>query len=462
MISWYTNIRDILRSEPEVWLSYLYGQQLHNRPHFVRVKPRYAGFFLQVAKFFAILIRDFRPIKQPRVRQSAKFFVFAGSVNQLRSLDKTIEALGKKEGEVVVVGNPRILLTEDHDKGYIPVQLTLIDIFRIIVLFSIRGWGLYRVLKEKHPISISWHFSTFCSAYIYLVYFYRVLSQTKPEFVISANDHNVPNRCMLAVAHHIGIKTVYLQHASVSDIFPALRVHYAFLDGQCALDTYRECEPNQPATSRKAPVPEVILSGQKKYLNRVDSHGANVIGIALNALDDSAAAIKFIETLTLKGITVRLRWHPGQALKDTHAYRCAFSDNEWVELSDPKHEPISVFLGKLSWLVAGNSSIHLEAALAGVIPIYYELTPPDRPDYYGYVEHGLVHPAGSVQSIFELINSKLGRHSPDKEAVRYYSSTYLTEWDGREGELVAESLACLSLGQELPVRSVTFLEGSGR
>lgn len=136
---------------------------------------------------------------------------------------------------MVAVGNPRLLTPEDHANGYVPFQLTLTDIFRVMVLFTTRGWGLYRALKEKHPVSVGWHLSTFCSVYTYLAYFYRVLSRTSPEFVITANEHNVLNRCMLAVAHHIGIKTVYLQHASVSNIFPALRVNYAFLDGQCAL-----------------------------------------------------------------------------------------------------------------------------------------------------------------------------------------------------------------------------------
>lgn len=457
MMSWFKNITSILRSEPETWLSYLHGQQLHNRPHFVREKPRYTGLVLQVAKFGATLLCDLRLKKQPELNGPTKFFVFAGTANQMRSLDQTIEALVTKGENVVAVGNPRLLTPEDHANGYVPFQLTLTDIFRALVLFSTRGWGLYRVLKEKHPVSVGWHFSTFCSVYTYLGYFYRVLSRTSPEFVITANDHTVPNRCMLAVAHHIGIKTVYLQHASVSNIFPALRVNYAFLDGQCALDTYRECEPNQPGTPRNVPVPEVILSGQKKHLKRMTGSNADAVGVALNALDDSEVAIEFIQALAAEGVNVRLRWHPGQAPRDTQAYRSVFEKNERVTLSDPKQETISDFMEHIGWLIAGNSSIHLEAALAGVMPIYYELTPPDLPDYYGYVKHGLAQPADSVEGVLELVRRTQDSHSPNEEAVRYYSSTYLTEWDGREGELVAESLVRLSVGEELPVKAVSFL-----
>jgi hypothetical protein len=310
------------------------------------------------------------------------------------------------------------------------------------------------VLKSKHPLSVDWHFSTFCSVYTYLTYFYRVLSRVRPGFVITANDHNVPNRCMLAVAHHLGIKTVYLQHASVSNLFPALRVNYAFLDGQCALDTYRECEPNQPDTPRSVPMPQVILSGQKKHLKRVENRKANAIGVALNALDNSKTAIAFINALVAEGLNIRLRWHPGQAPRDTQSYRDGFARSAQVTLSDPNQESISDFMEQIGCLIAGNSSIHLEAALSGVMPIYYELTPPDKPDYYGYAKHGLAKTANSPDDILKMVKAGGGAEGPDFEAVRYYSSTYLTDWDGREGELVAECLLGVFRGDVLPVEIV--------
>jgi hypothetical protein len=263
---------------------------------------------------------------------------------------------------------------------------------------------------------------------------------------------------MLAVAHHLGIKTVYLQHASVSPLFPALRVNYAFLDGQCALDTYRQCEPNQPSTHRNVPIPGVILSGQKKHLKRSEKQQVAAIGLALNALDDPEAGISFIKALADEGQDVRLRWHPGQANRDTNQYRTAFANRERVTLSDPGQETISDFMESIAWLIAGNSSIHLEAAVAGVMPIYYELTLPDCSDYYGYVKHGLTQKAASVPEVLKIIEETQDNHTPNAGAVRYYSDTYLTEWDGREGELVAECLKALAGGDELPVSVGDFID----
>ena len=455
-MSWFKDIKKILKQEPEDWLAYLHGQKLDNLPHLLRKKPRYRGLILQVPKYGVLLLRELKLKQRPELSRPTKFFVFAGTANQIGSLDHTIDSLKQRGESVLAIGNKAFIDDSDRSACYVPFSLDIIDVLRSITLLVTRGFGLYKTLKAKHAVSVDWHFASFCSVYNYLVYFHRVLRQVKPEFVITANDHNVPNRCLLAVAHQLGIKTVYLQHASVSPIFPALRVDYAFLDGQCALDTYRQCEPNQPATARTVPVPQVILSGQKKHLKRSENRNTQVVGIALNTLDDVRASIEFINALAHEGLQVRLRWHPGQAVKDTKQFREAFAANQCVSLSDPRQEPISSFMEGIGWLIAGNSSIHLEAALAGVMPIYHELTPPDHPDYYGYVKNGLTQPADSVADVLALVKNTQDNHTPNAEAVRYYSATYLTEWESRDGELVAECLKRLSAGEELPVEVVGF------
>ncbi|MFV8570515.1 hypothetical protein ACNQ6O_04800 [Marinobacter sp. SBS5] len=446
----------MLSGEPETWLAYLHGQQIDNLPLLTSKKPRYSGFFLQVSKFIVFLLWDLCLKQPPELNRSAKFLVFAGTANQMDSLDQTIESLKERGEELVCIGDPRLLSDKDKGKNYAPCQLSVTDIARTLFLLATRGLGLYRGLKASHPVSVGWYFANFCQVYRYLSYFYRVLSQVQPEFVITANDHNVPNRCMLGVAHHLGINTVYMQHASVSPLFPALRVNYAFLDGQCALDTYRECELNQPDTAREVPIPKVILSGQKKHLRRTNRPHKKVVGVAFNALDNAEAGIAFVNALADNGLMVRLRWHPGQAPRDTEQYRRAFVNSEQVMLSYPRKEPISDFMEQIGWLIAGNSSIHLEAGLAGVMPIYYEIEPTGRPDYYGYVKRGLSEPAASVAEVLQLIENTRDNHRPNADAVRCYSSTYLTEWENREGELVAECLGRLYTGAELPVDVIDF------
>jgi len=457
-MGWYSDLKTILAGEPEPWLAYLHGQQIDNLPHILRKRPRYRGIILQIAKYGVLLLRGLQLKQRPELKRPAKFFVFTGSANQMSALNQTIDSLRQCGETVVAIGNKRFLDKHDPTERYIPFSLNIVDVLRSVILLATRGFGLYKTLKAKHPVSVDWHFTTFCSVYNYLVCFHRVLGQVKPEFVITSNDHNVPNRCMLAVAHHLGIKTVYLQHASVSPIFPALRVNYAFLDGQCALDIYRQCEPNQPNTNRNAPLPKVILSGQKKHIKRSGKSESTLIGVALNVLDDAEAGIAFINALQDEGLGVRLRWHPGQAISNINQFRAAFASRERVSLSDPKRESISDFMAEIGWLIAGNSSIHLEAAIAGVMPIYYELSPPNHSDYYGYVKHGLTQKAASVPEVLKIIEKTQDNHTPNAGAVRYYSDTYLTEWDGREGELVAGCLKALAVDDELPVGITGFMD----
>ncbi|WP_405420700.1 hypothetical protein [Marinobacter flavimaris] len=439
-MGWYKDINAILEQEPETWLAYLYGQQLENMPHLTRIKPKARGLVLRICRYFLFLMRHFALGQPPMLKAKADFLVFSGTSNQMSSLEGTASILKKKGKRVVEIGHGRLLLRGEQRGRYISFAFSVLDIAKSLVLLVRNGPSLYKELQNKHPAMVQSYFDNFCSVYTYLVYFDRVLKQTKPDYVITSNDHNPPNRSLLAVAHYLGIKTVYLQHASVSNLFPALRVDYAFLDGQFSLDTYRECEQNQPPTKRKVPTPIVLLSGQKKHLRRGDSRAATAIGIALNALDDATVAIQFVKELADAGQKIRVRWHPGQPEQDIRQYQKALKGLPHVQLSNPKTEQVSEFMMNIRWLVAGNSSIHLEAALAGVTPIYYELTSPDNPDYYGYVLHGLAKRTSSAAEIVELVEAGYGAAGPDVEAVRHYSATYLTEWDGREEELVGEYL----------------------
>ncbi len=455
-ITWYKDIKKVLAGESEIWLHYLLGQQLDNLPHLTESKPKYRGLPVQLLKFSYILIRTWRPFTFSDTVQSESYFFFAGTSNQMDSLDSTVDALRANGSTVAAVAFTSLLNRKERKERYVSLTLSSTDILKTVVLLVWRSPSLHQELKKLHPKAVSWWLSDFCLIYAYLAYFQRVLSEVKPKFVITANDHSVPNRCMLAVAHELGIETVYLQHASVSNFFPALRVNYAFLDGQCALDVYLQCENNQPKTNILTPIPKVFLSGQKKPINKTHKKGIESIGVSLNSLDEVDVAIDFINQLTSIKYHVIVRWHPRQAEYDIKKIRRISESNSFVTLSEPKQEPVSNFLSRINFLVAGNSSIHLEAALADVSSIYYELTPAVTPDYYGYVKNGLAIKASSVEAISSLINSGINMNTDAKDFIRYYSSTYQTEWEGREGELVAETLMSLTSKGTPPIEPLSY------
>lgn len=458
VMKWYKQIKAVLTEEPELWLSYIHGQQLNNITHLKNIEPRYKGLPTQLAKFSYLMLRTWHPAANSQLSKQADYFFFAGTSNQMDSLESTIDALQKKGASVIAVAPRHLIDRPSRQQHYTPYTLSTTDMMKATLLLTCRGNRLYKDLNALHPKAVDWWYSNFCTIYTNLPYFQRALRSVQPKFVITANDHNAANRCMLAIAHLLDIKTVYLQHASVSELFPALRVNYAFLDGQSALDTYRQCEINQPKTDRRVPLPKVFLSGQKKPIIKCETKGTEYIGIALNSLDNIKLAVDFINQLSNMGHDLIIRWHPGQAKNDIDKIHRSFRNNSRVSFSDPKQESVNNFLSCITWLIAGNSSIHLEAVLAGVSCIYCEVTPANIPDYYGYVKNGLVVEARSMNEISNIVKTGINMDNETKDFVRYYSATYQTEWEGREGELVAEVLFSIIKNKKPPINPLDYLQ----
>lgn len=443
MFKWYKNIKSILKNEPETWLNYLKGQKSHKLPSIHWKESRFSSTPLQVLKVPYKLLRITRFSFSSPKKEKHDFYIYAGTNNQINSLKSTINSLKAHKQLVLVTVSNRVHFTNQDIDSYNILYLGFWDLAKSLILILYFGPSLYNQLNKIHPKANKLWLSEFCSIYFYLVYFERALRKNPPNFVITANDHSIENRCLLAVAHKLKIKTVYMQHASVSDIFPALRVNYAFLDGQSALDIYNKCEQNLPDNHLNLPNPEIYLSGQKKYIQKrrsISFTERRTLGVAINALDNMDDIKTLINELYLAGYPVIIRWHPAQNKHEIAEIKETLKNFKMFNFSDPRSESINTFLSKINWLIASNSSIHLEAALADVIPIYYEITPSTRYDYYGYVKSGLALKAENLSDIYRLISSSKFISPDQKLAIRYYSSTYDTPWEGNEGDLVAKCL----------------------
>ena len=445
-MNWFKDLQKIFESEPEVWLAHHLGQNLDKIPHLSRNGPRRTGLFWQLVKLALWLVKRTRVRRHPVIGpDNARFLVFADSLNQMNALDTTIDELRARGEQVVAIAKSDYRNNEERRSRYVKYHFGLIDLLAGFALLAFRGPSLYRKLRAKKGVSVPWYFHQFCSSYFFMSYFYFSLRKLKPAIVISANDHNIANRCMLAAAHSLNIKTAYLQHASVGELFPALRVNYAFLDGMSALETYRRCEKNQPDHFRDVPIPEVFLTGLKKKLKKPEN-AREAVGVAVNVLDDAEKAVELVTKIVNQGQTVCFRWHPGQHDDDKRYFRKFLSGKAGITLSNPLKESVDVYLNKVRFVIAGNTSLLFEAAVSRVQPIYYELQPLDIKDLYGFVRNGLAVQATSEDELLEIV----GGTDPqiNDEAVRYYSRTFDTEWEGREGALVAKCLCHLTEGDE--------------
>lgn len=261
----------------------------------------------------------------------------------------------------------------------------------------------------------------------------KLLEKQRPKAIIFSNDHNVMCRALMVSANELNIKTVYIQHAAVTDKFPPLNFSLNLLEGRDSLEKYRKAGNING---------EVKLVGMLKfdsYLKKINKNESiKTIGIALNNGDNVEFYIDFFKKLSKKHsqFTFYIRFHPSMNF-------CDFPIPDTFKISDSKNEKSFDFLSSIDLLFAGNSSIHLEATLMNVPSYQIEYTTGDV-DYYGFIQRKLIHFI-QLNDIERILLSK--KEQNIRQKAKYYVDTIDTEWDGKSVNLSAEIIEQVILQQ---------------
>ncbi|WP_240676150.1 CDP-glycerol glycerophosphotransferase family protein [Botryobacter ruber] len=286
-------------------------------------------------------------------------------------------------------------------------------------------WSLYK----SHGRRALRFFDLVYDAIGFYEIYLRLLKQYRPAAIVFANDHNADARAMLYAAKAHSIPTIYIQHASVSTSFPPLEHDLSLLEGQDALDKYKQCGPIRG---------EVQFIGMPKadvYIqHRKAATPVRYLGICCNTIDSTQGIRAVVQLLTQKfpELQLTVRPHP----RDTRDFSFLQALNPHIVLSDAKKENAFDFLLHQDLIIAGDSSIHLEAVMLNIPGIYYKF---DKDvalnDYYGYAQQGLVEQANAAPELAALIQS-YRQHRPDVYLrAQYYNATVGTANDGRSSEL---------------------------
>lgn len=256
------------------------------------------------------------------------------------------------------------------------------------------------------------------------------------KLIIFANDHSIESRCLLDVAEKHGVKTLYVQHASITERFPPLHFTYSFLDG---IESYAKYKSIGDIKGR------IFLTGSPrfdelyKYKNGLKTHD---IGIALNSLDLCEKVMelcKYLQKHVSKKIIVRP--HPSMGkLFDAPQFK-----NAGFEISDSTIESSFSFLSKVKYLVANESSIHLDAALMGVPSLLFNFSDGEVYDWYSYIKNGLIQLCDSYNDVIKVLKS----HPlvPIKR-VRFYNASIQTPIEGEVGSFIANFITKLITNSE--------------
>ncbi|MDC0373172.1 hypothetical protein OAN04_05505 [Candidatus Pelagibacter ubique] len=445
-----------LTKESELELAYLFGEHLKDIEYMKLKKPFYSGIFLQILAFFGKVLFNLSFFSESVTKN--EIFLYSGSLNQFNSSISIVKSLRKNKYKFNHIINKNL---DKKNLNYETIRLKFsFKVFSVaIILFLTRFLSLYSKLKKKNRIvQISWYSSLFCEAYSYVPYFLDLLTKAKPKIVIVSNDHSLNCRSLRLAAEMLGIKTLYLQHASVSNIFPPLEFDFALLDGSIAYKTYLSCYKKNKITNRikkNAAKSRIILTGQKKIIHtnlkkfRIKTLQ---VGLAINTLDDFSHLSLLLNNLSLAKVKCSVRLHPNQDLSFVKELKKYMKNKNWIIFSDSKKQSVNNYLKNLDVLIAGNSSIHLEASLAGLPTFYYEMSDNViKPDYYNYVKNGITKKLKNNFTFQELKNLTKKMHNDTKrqQAIKKYSETYQTHWQNKEGELTQEVIKRILNNQSL-------------
>jgi hypothetical protein len=298
--------------------------------------------------------------------------------------------------------------------------------------------GVWWALRKTEGAAAWRFFDLIFAAIGYYEVYRRALRHYRPRAVVFANDHNDDARALLLACRAEGVPTAYIQHASVSRWFPPLSFDLSLLEGQHALDTYRECGP---VTGQVAlvgmPKADAFVTRRNKAMR------VTRVAIAANLLDPTDGLIAAVDALlpALPHLQFTFRAHPG----DTRDFRTLLAARHpRLQFSDARTETVFDFLLRHDALIAADTSTHLEATLLNLASIYYRFgaSRGHTDDYYGYVRHGVVEMASElpdlIQSLQLLAKQKLSDYFT---RAQYYCATLGSENEGHSEALALSLLA---------------------
>lgn len=435
-----------LSKESELELDHFSGSKIKDEELITFQRSKYRGIFLQVLLFFYKVLRNFKLFDKKKLKKP--IFLFSETVNQFNTLKTITDAL-KEKGKDFYFFISKNLFKKNFDQENLRLMKFNFNVILVcFILFLYRALPLYLKLKKKNQKNkISIRFNQSCMSYVFIPYFIDLLKKIKPKIVIISNDHSVSNRSLRLSSELLGIKTIYLQHASVSEFFPPLEFDYTLLDGKVAHQIYLNCYKDQAKENLRIKNNtkncEIIFSGQKKIVVKKNENrelSELNIGIAVGEDDNFNYVQELLNYINQNKTKCIVRTHPAQDPIYVEKLKKYMEDKDWVSWSDPRRQLIADYFAYINVMIAGQSSIHLEAAIAGIPTFYYELSENlVQPDYYGYIKNGIAMSLKKNFSLNKLRSSIQNKFNSSEtaQAIKHYSETYNTYWQNCEGQLTS-------------------------
>ncbi len=378
------------------------------------------------------------------VRKGVLLRFFAFVFHMCRALPKAIHAKtqGPERGGILLFATTKnqrdslLRLRSIIPKTYLggcdtdvdqPFPLLLSHIISI-PFFPLVAFQYWRA-SEYNRRSFRYNLDNYWLSYGAYIACWLWLARLAPRALLFSNDHNTLNRIAMKCARRHDIPTIYLQHASVTAQFPPLDFDYVFLEGRDAAKKY------DAAGASRANVLLVGMAKLDEYAQYVNQNKEiHSLGICTNIFDPLQEVSALCADLRKQCPQLRLvlRQHPADIRSEDWQ---AVSSLHQMDFSDSRCEEALSFLRRVDAIIAAESSIHLEAALMNVYPLYYAYNGQFL-DWYGYGANRLYDYCESKAGVLGKVRSLMREKPFVRDRAKMYCETVGTKYDGRSADLI--------------------------
>ena len=347
--------------------------------------------------------------------------LLSDTINQSQALAPLNQSLQEREMRVTWCKDKRFFRPSSNLEHLKIFASTLSNIFRHGFLRNVGSHGVARLYMLFSEVAR----------------YAEEFNNQKPESILISNDHNRSMMAILFAAHLKGIPVDYVQHAHVTRIFPEPRyLRHIFTDGWAATQVYKSLAP-PGCRVEYHPIGPVRF--EQSYFEKLDKGQPNPIdGIGL-ALDFECSMLcdRSLQNLAnLEKRNINVRFHP----RTEPAMRRRVIDlltSSGFQIEVFNQDSSAEFLLSSRLIFTGDSSVILDAALFGCIPICISN---QKSDYYGFIESGLSNHLDVIPSDLEQCESdrhaQVRRHALSK----YICKDFLNGTRPLPSERIAETI----------------------
>lgn len=266
------------------------------------------------------------------------------------------------------------------------------------------------------------HYFESMSAFYY-VFYYRMFSFADLngiKLVGFANDHSPSPVAFRDICNATNIKTFYIQHSFINDLWPKLQYTFAILESEYSQMMHID---RIGSTCKTFVLGNFYTVGKSRAIKHIEK--IKNIGIAVDRFTLEIKLKMLLKQLFISypHCTIVLRQHPAIAISNFRKSIRAESYRNRIIFNDGSSFNMDTFTEQIDVLIAGNSNILLEVLLMGVPSLYCSKLDELFYDHYGFVRNDII----SELDISAPIESQIEHYCEDdfRKKLYYFDASYL-------------------------------------